>query len=567
VNLFKHPLKAWTQDCSKAWKSFESRLLQIDALVRALVRIPFGVSELDSLDPAIPRLLIVDGLNEVEGGVAQELVFSLDEYAATAINTSVIVSDRFVRRDFLKTERWALCAVQPLSRGEIAKRVQGRTAPESPTDLSEDQLEILSSPYFLDAFLKSGDLASTRSAELEQWFTRHALNSDQLSRAAEAAYVVYGSGSRTFSVAQFEAIAGSEILGKLRASGALLIAGDEGLFDHHLKHDFLASRHLVSHPELWNRDSFNRVTFHASSFDAIMMCVEQVDGQQADAFIRRVYDWNIYGVGYALSESRRHSVSPEMRWVISAMFAERMWDVVEATALRARDTLKLLKDEEASLFLTATSLADIFDLIKKADSREAWFVDWMILFTSSGPTVRKSLLHSIAEADSVRGWTAANVLKRSPVTGPQQRYLRSLLKSESPVIPWRVVHALGAFPSKPNALALATAAKGSERSVRYGASRSLLEMASRADDPLRKVIFRFLAKNHNLLAEHRDVIDEIRRTMLIPKAKNPDSWLNSCLDLIIQWQPSEPPADRDKWTQTAQTLLETFATKASTETD
>lgn len=563
-------MRSWTQKHSETWLALGSRLLKIDYMLRVLSQLAVGISELDALPPSTVRMLIVDGLNEVDGKVAQELIFSMDEYAATAINTSVIVSDRLVRRDFIQTERWKLCIVLPLAADEVNRQVAKRGSKGAQEEaLTETERDLLTSPYFLNAYLKddmkTGELADTRAGELRSWFTGHAsLTTEELDAASEAAYRVYGSASRSFALPEFERIAGQTVVQKLRET--LLVTGQEALFDHHLKHDFLASNYLAHHELLWNRESFDHVTFRGSSFDAIMMCVEQIPEATADEFVRAVYDWNIYGVGYSLAESRRHSVSADMRTVIGAMFAERTWDVVRPTAERARDTLLLLRDKDAGRFLDVSSLSDVFQLVDAYEATSEWFRVWRNLFTiAPGSQVGDTAVRLIEDRDSVQGWTAANVLKRCSLSEDQQLFVQNLLNNPYPVIRWRAAHTLGAFPSTANAQALLRQVSDGAWDVRYGAVRSLMELASRADDALRNDVFESLALNFRQIDEHPSIKEELRRTMLIPGTRNPRTWVSSCVKLITAFQPSTSDIEKEKWSRAAQSLFDMFPGAATNE--
>ncbi|MCU1247037.1 MAG: hypothetical protein JWQ49_66 [Edaphobacter sp.] len=552
-------LESWTQAHSEMWRSSDSQLTRIDQLIQSLSNSKFGIFELDSLSPAVSRILIIDGLNEVDRGIAQELIFTLDEYASTAINTSVIVSDRLVRREFVRPERWSLYLVKPLSDSEIKKHI-----PKSVT-LTKDEIELLRSPYFLNAYLTSGQMASTRSEEIRKWFETHAgLTSEDIVHASEAAYAVYGTSSRTFNIRKFEAIAGPTTTTKLTKSGSsvLSVDGETATFDHHLKHDFLASRHLANHPDLWNSASFNHVTFSGSSFDAIMMCVEQISQGAADLFIRAVYDWNLYGVGYALGESRRHNVSAEMVTVILSMFAEKRWDAVVPTRQRVHDSLLVLKDKNADRYLKAKSLEEVFQLVRElpVSDNSPWFIEWRNLFTLPiASSVDDGVVKVLSDRDSVKGWTTANVLKRSRLSEDQQDSLRSAITSNDPVIRWRAAHALGAFPSQENAKALLSLMKDPDQSVRYGAVRSVIELASTASDDLRGAVFKSLIEHGALLVEFSSVRDEIRRSVLIRGVRNPLGWLDLCLKLMIAVQPVDIETERDRWSRATQELINMFA--------
>ena len=552
-------LKSWTQAHSERWRSFESRLVRVDYLIRSIANLDFGTSELDNLSPRVNRILIIDGLNEVDGRIAQEMIFTLDEYASTAINTSVIVSDRLVRREFVRPERWSLYLVMPLSRSEVKRQIPKGTI------LTDDEIELLRSPYFLKTYLSSGQIANSRSEEIRKWFEVHTgLTATDIDRASEAAYSVYGSSSRTFSIRAFEGIAGSETTRKLTSSGsdALLVTGDSAIFDHHLKHDFLASKHLADNQRLWKRESFNHVTFSGSSFDAIMLCIEQIPKGAADDFVRAVYDWNLYAVGYALGESRRHNVSSEMVIVVLSMFAEKKWDVVKPTRQRVHDSLLILRDEGADRFLEADSLERVFDLVRvhQDSGNLAEFREWRDLFTRPvGSPIDDGLLNLLYDHNSVKGWTAANVLKRSTLTVPQLAQLRSALGSSDAVVRWRGAHALGAFPSQENADALLHLVGDSNESVMYGAVRSVIELAARAADELRQYVFASLVSQRARLIEFPSVIQEIRRSLLMSEVRNAKSWLNLALKLMIAVQPVDAESEREKWGRAVQEMIEMFA--------
>lgn len=546
-------LKFFTQQKASVWVDLGSRLAKIDFLLRSLSISKLGIAELDSLTPSVQRVLLIDGLNEVEAKVAQELIFCLDEYAATAISTSVIVTDRLVRREFISPSRWSLYAIQPLSVGEVRGQVKS-----AENTITSDQQTLLTSPYFLDLYLANGSLGSSSAAEMQAWFLEHALSAAELPAAAEAAYQVYSHKSRSFPINEFQAIAGESATQKLLASGALTLNAENALFDHHLKHDFLASHHLAAHHELWCKDAFDRVTFSGSSFDAIMMCLEQVPESEADPFIRSVYDWNLYGVGYSLSESRHHNVSEQMRHVMVAMFAERRWDLIEPTALKARDTLKLLReDADSRRFLEFEHLQQVLNFIRDSWQGPKWFLKWKELFTTEpGAFVSDSVQRRIEDEDSVIGWTTSNVLRRCSLNETQQEYLRFLVGGTSAVVRWRAVHTLGAFPSLENLGALAGAIQDDDRLVRYGGVRACFELASQASEEVRERTFAMLSQNSNFILEHASLKDEMRRAMLIPRAKRPESWITSCVRLISTWQPSESSADQEKWTRTAQSLFD-----------
>jgi len=162
----------------------------------------------------------------------------------------------------------------------------------------------------------------------------------------------------------------------------------------------------------------------------------------------------------------------------------------------------------------------------------------------------------IEDEDSVVGWTTSNVLRRCTLTEDQQAYLRGLVDGASPVVKWRAVHALGAFPSLENLTSLTHAIQDDDRLVRYGAVRACFESASQGSEEVREATFAMLSHNSKFILEHPSLKDEMRRAMLIPRARRPKSWIESCVHLISSWQPSESSADQEKWSRTAQSLFD-----------
>src|SRR6185312_3137662 len=329
-------LREWTSADNVNWRDLGSSTEKLTYLLRHFALGEVQPRALDALDSSISRVLILDGLNEVTSHIGQEIIDTLDEYARFSLNTAIIASDRLVRREFINPDRWTLCIVQPLSIAQVEAAV--RADPEAQRlyeNASPEERQLLTTPYFLNAFIHGQPLAVTRAGQMQNYFTRHALNDDAIDHAASAAFAVYANETRTFRLTSFQEHAGEAITKLLVDSGAVVQDGDLAFFDHHLKHDYLASRYLVTDPSRWRSDVFNTVTFHGSSFETVVMAMEQVpDSISADQLLRRLYDWNIYGAGYSIAEGRASRVSADMQLVILAMFAERRWDLMKATAQR-----------------------------------------------------------------------------------------------------------------------------------------------------------------------------------------------------------------------------------------
>ena len=247
--------------------------------------------------------------------------------------------------------------------------------------------------------------------------------------------------------------------------------------------------------------------------------------------------------------------------VILSMFSERRWDPILSTKRHAEDTLRLLRGTDASEFINATSLESVFELLRsfRPSGEAGWFNRSKAVHTHSNSPVPDSFIDLVGETDSVLGWTSANVLKRSELSETQERSLRTLLDSRDPVIRWRASHALGSFPSQLNAEALSDRLADTDKNVRYGAVRSLMEMASSATYELRHHVFDLLIARRDCLIEFAAVREQVSRCVLIPEARDPADWLKSCLKLMIALQPSEAEGRRDRWNRAGQELINLFA--------
>jgi hypothetical protein len=521
-------LKGWTGASYVAWKILSNHNEQIAFLFER-----FGISKMhprdaDALLLERQRLVVVDGLNEVDSAVGQQIINALDDYARSAINTGVIVSDRLVRRTLLRPERWNLALVLQLSAAQVETVVEQHLGNAAALrDAPPDAKALLTTPYFLNAYLQNRRFSLTESGQMEEFFRQHALTEENLDSAAAAAFSVYRDSTRTFQYDAFAEIAGADSARRLVESGAIIQQGKVAFFDHHLKHDYLASRFVVRNPPRWNGDTFNTLTFHGSSFETIAMMMEQISDQEtADRLVRELYDWNIYGAGYSIAEGREEKVSAEMRTIILAMFAERQWDIVVATSNRARDTLRLFKTEVARRFLAARGLADVFEELNKVHTKDARFVAWRALFsTAPGSVPGDREVEQLGDKDSVLGWTAANVLKRLKLNERHQETVRWFVSPDREVaVRWRAIHVLGSFPSTPNLLLLREQLSSSVSRLRFGATRSLVEMAALGSKELAERIFETIADRVRFVREYPNVLGELERVLFIDAARAPGWW-------------------------------------------
>ena len=549
-------LKRWTGADYERWNDWTSADVAEGAsfLIERFSSPKISALELDWLPPTAKKLLVVDGLNELSANIGQQILHALNEISTDQVQTYVIVADRLVRRQLPSERSWSLSTILPFS--EIQIRSYFRDKGRIPTD--SRMLEI---PFFLNAAIK-GDLVLSggRAAVSSSFLQRHSgLTADQLDQLAKFAFDAYlQNKARTFGYSQLLQSTGSDIaLTILNAKIVEKLEDGLAFFSHHLIHDYLVARHLAGlAATAWTRQTLNAVSFDRSSFDVIALVLGLLKGQQANLFLRTLYDWDLYAAGYALAEADTQGDGPakEMRALIFAMLAEKRFDLVMATRQRANDALLIYQAPDAIPYRAATDLQQVFDAARMVDSTEDWFNEWRRLFlTPLGSVMEDELLDLMLDTDSVRGWTIANVAKRTKLSSDQQSRLCSLLTQDKAVVRWRVVHALGSFPSHSNFAALIRALdQDAEADVRYGAVRSLIEMAVYSDAELRNVIANEVERRADKISVDNRVATELARALLVEAQRSPQDWLQTVKTISrSMFQTTEDTTSRDLWRSVA----------------
>ncbi|HTW84312.1 MAG TPA: HEAT repeat domain-containing protein [Candidatus Sulfotelmatobacter sp.] len=538
-------MKRWSRSDVDEWNLLLSATERVDFLLSRLGSGELSVRRLAALPPHVQRLILVDGLNEVPATAGQQVLEALEQFIRYSPNTGTIVADRLVRRSFPDVERWHLASILPIDDEQVRRLLQEKVGNSARFDTGDrDARAMLTNPYFLDALLGAGSEATSLAALIRDLFVNHAgLDSTELISASKAAFLAYREfASRTFPFEAFLASAGTSAAEKLTSSGRLLVDGDRATFDHHLNHDFLAAAFVVADSKRWSNDFLDAITFSASSFDALALALQQIqDVATADAFVRRIYDWNIYGAAYALSEGRtpdspQGRVTTEMEIVMLAMLAIRRWDLITATATRARDALSLFPSSSAGPFLSATEIGDVVRLVDAtpptSDLATGWFNEWKLLFSGKSLFEPGEAAQLIA-ADDIIGWTFANAVRRNPLEQSLRDNLISKLKSPNSTVRWRIVHALGLDPDPKTAETLEkTLLSDIDKWVRYGAIRALVEIAALGSSELRSSVMRWI-RDHagELLAQDR-VVRELKAAVAIEPNRAPADWLTQAMSVV-----------------------------------
>lgn len=542
-------LKLWSSADLEGWLNLpdsHSRFVKLLETAGIGLTLPLFAG----LPPDMPKVLFVDGLNELQSGIGEQIIRTLDAAVTEQLSTSVVVSDRLVRRDLRAPHRWKLCTVLPLTEDEIRKHLQSNPALlQQYEQATDEQRKLWTSPLFLDGFLRRGEKGATRSAALGDIFMKVPLQNSALDALSAAAFMLYRrENKRTFRMIDLENLYRNalenegadaqvaEVFQHLRDADILRTEQDYAYFAHHLLHDYLSARFLSSHPSEWNQSSFDAISFSASSFDALSLVLEQITTtDEADRFARELFDWNPYAAAYCLAEQRDSRLSPQMEVAMCAMIAEKKFDLIDATRERAEDALRIPRSDIAKKLSQSESLQQLFSKLHETEFEATWFRDWRALFTTSTTgSVSAEAFHLMQSRDSIIGWTVSNVLKRTKVSADQVSLLKQFAKHRSPVVRWRAIHTLGAFPSLANHRFLIEALVSDPNHwVRFGAVRSLIEMAALAHSDLRSSIFLSLTRNINVIADDPRRCRELESAVLISGVKRKPEWIKH-VDLIME---------------------------------
>lgn len=553
-------LSRWDHAATEEWGGVgENHKQAFDLLLRRFQPDNIDVLRIESVAPETEKMILVDGLNEVPGPIAEQILGSCDRLASLLINCSVIVSDRLIRRRLDgEGDRWGFAMPLPVDQAEIDRLVQ-------PGDVPVGVRSLLDNPFFLDRAIRQ-ELRSSALATIRDLIeNRGGILPEKLPALARAAFLAYEQDrSRAFLPERLVEAGAGDALEPLLQGGILLPAGEGRVaFAHHWYHDFLASRHVTGHPEMWSftqrQHTLDTLTFKANSFDAIAFALEQLAGSGSDDFLRAVYDWNPYAAGYALAETEAadvNAVSPALRTVILAMLADKRFDRHFLSAERAKDALDLFRDEGAISLRETGSRRELIELVAVHPQIGDEFARWREVFvTQPGAEAPEDLVDALLDDDSIVGWTAANVLKNLRLSEGQIQRLTMAAREAAPVVRWRACHVLGS--SKDQAaldLLLDRVVNDEDESVRYGAIRSLVEIAS-LSDKLAAIVTRKLQPLLPQIAAWPRVMAELTKAVFLSRGYSPKNW-SSCISelLYTRASASHDTADMVEWSRLSSRL-------------
>lgn len=422
-------------------------------------------------------VIVVDGLNEVDQNTAERILESIGPFTATHPHISFLITDRLTRR-VSETTYWKHATLGP-----VPDRVIRSIAKTDPTGS-------LGIPFYLRRYLDD----TSPDVILAEAIAKY-IPEGLISTAAEVAFKSYElRRRRTIDADLFKEKLGAEIWGEMLrnsfVSPVQLGAETDFHFEHHLLHDYLAGLHLASHPELWGSAAFDILTLKASSFDGLALALGELDDPvAAEDLVQRVYDWNFYAAAYMIEDDRAGDrlVSSWLYLALLGALAEKRFDVIVPTALRAEDALRVQQTPTAAQLLATANRAEAVEVLQAAEQGDAapeWFNVWMDLFSRpAGAPANEADVYMIGQTTQVLGWGAANAVRRFQLSPDLEEALRLLLRSSDPTVQWRAAHALGPHASAANfeALTQLFMAEDSGSWVAYGVLRALFEQAREAD--------------------------------------------------------------------------------------
>ena len=344
------------------------------------------------------------------------------------------------------------------------------------------------------------------------------------------------------------------------------MTGESAYFRHHLFHDALAARALVSDPTRWNSDCFDAITFEANSFDALAFALEMIDEPvAAEEMLLAIYDWNFYASAFALGRGQRLgtvAVSRSTTAALLALLAERRWDPFRHTVQGVEDALRVFHDDLAGRLLATAQPSDVLEIVREesttwsgASGEEGAQDNWVSIYLDE---VEEAALLEILTDGPLLAWMASNVLRRHTLRDASQTKVLELLEHEDPTTRWRSAHVLGTVTeSRVVESLLERLDKDDSDGVRYGSVRSVVEIAYRSPK-LRQGVFESLDKRLSALRKERKVFKELQRCLVLREP--PTDWIETVTPLVEDlWAMESTIDDQDHWRRVGQRIVESVA--------
>jgi nucleoside phosphorylase len=447
-----------------------------------------SASELTRLAAETRLLFVIDGLNEVSRELRTAVLDFVEELNRAGrcfvlLTTRAGLPEKLARFHHLRLDKLAVDEVQAV--------FDRRFGTSSFVKLAPRLRQIYQRPFFLALALRTNrkfEGAAVWRSIFEEFFARHVgMGSESLDKLAkEALRCCLLDG--TFDSKEFATAIASDVDALLSAA----VLTNRSRFDHELWRDYLVSRQLSTAAENWTDETFDAVTTFASSLECLPLTVEHISGtNERDAFIKAVYDWSYPAAGDCIREfgddqKEEGQLSTAIRIAVLAAIAEKRFDDVARTRSRADDILRAHNSILARTFLSVNSRDQLATEVGGLNAPEAWYSTWKALYTRPpGGQFASADMDAITSRDSLIGWTASNLARRSSLRDEQIVALSAILASRGSgldrTVRWRIAHALGAHPHEVALRALCEVIRSDPYHwARYGATRALVEAAFRS---------------------------------------------------------------------------------------
>jgi hypothetical protein len=521
------------------------------------------------------RLLVLDGLNEI--GIDQDAIQRLLRQARVAENLTTLASQRPAITQ-APPEGYTFGFLLPLD-PQFVEKLVGAVDPVS--------MRLLRIPLFLELKKAEGIEAKTQVDAARTYFEQCLLGLERFRRAkkllpqarehllapafrsiGQAATEIYRQKRSTVADEQFfrESELFTDIGGVDQAleAGFLVRDGDLLRFRHQLFHDWAVAKSYFDEAILLNgthpRTALDVATLSRQSADALELLVQmyaQRSPGYAETAVLKIYDWDYPAAATSLlswiKAAEPYGPLPQpprhLEVATFSLMAEKGLDLFQHTVRRfdaIRSSVEPVLRNRLQLPPGQYELPDLVRAIGKADlgaSVPGWYTTWVRAFCQD--MTFDELLALLQSDDGVLGWTASNILARSPLTeknGLEIWELFSSIGAESTssadrtaTLRWRLVHAVGRSEWAVGFLNLAARDSSVEADVRYGAIRSLFSIALTSDASCCPSIDKVLSLDRAGLLREPRVCSAIRRCSIPASGVLPPSveyWVASFEEML-----------------------------------
>jgi hypothetical protein len=465
----------------------------------------------------LPRFLVLDALNEI--GARPDAIRRLLHQARMAAGVTVLASQRpAITR--APPEGYTLGFLLPLDRKFVVK-ILGSMDP--------GLLRLLRIPLFFELKEKKGIQARTQVDAIRDYFVRclgglpqfadlnqltPQYQAQKLAAAlhaiGEAATEVYRQKQSTAVSEQFFSSNNlfSEIGGisQALAAGFVVKDGDLVRFRHQLFHDWAVARFYFDEKLILSsrqpRTDLNVATLSRQSTDTLEFLVQMhalESPRDAETVVLKIYDWDypaadtslVSWVKVAQPDGPLPQPPRHLEIATFSLIAEKGFDLFDHTVRRfdsIRSSVEPVLERLLQLHRGQYQLTDLVAAVREGElgpDVPEWYRLWIRAFCQEMQF--EDLLTLLQSDDGALGWTASNVLARSPVDDTHTQDIVALFNSVSSggdgspdratTIRWRLVHAVGRSGWAVGFLARTAGDVGVEADVRYGAVRSLFSIA------------------------------------------------------------------------------------------